>query len=74
MIQWPLPRTVALFLMQQLPSIIWGESDSFKAVGSLPPIYYKEAVKMVANKTIPSHEGFAGWEMPFLCLVHLPGS
>lgn len=74
MIQWLLPRPVALVFKQQLSSIIWGKSDSFKAVGNLSPIYDKEAVKMVANKTVFSHEVFAWWEMSFLCLVRLPCS
>lgn len=74
MIQCLLPRSVALFLTQQLSSIIWGKSDRFKAVGNLPHIYYKEAVKTVTNKIFFSHQGFAGWEIPFLCLVHLPCS
>lgn len=53
---------------------IWGKSDSLKAAGILPPTYCKEAVKNAASKTILSHLGFAGWEMPFLCLVYLPCS
>lgn len=66
MIQCLLPRTVALFLTQQLYSIIWGKSDRFKAVGNLPHIYYKDAVKMVTNKVFLSHQGFAGWEITLL--------
>jgi len=65
-----LPRAVAPFLTQQLSFVVWGKSAS----KNLPLICCKEAVKMVANKTTLSHEGFAVWEMPFESLAHLPCS
>lgn len=60
-----------LFPTRQLSSIIWGISDSFEAAGNLSPMYWCSENR---HTTVLSREGFAEWEMPFLCLVHLPCS
>lgn len=60
-----------LFPTQQLFYIIWGISDSYEAAGNLSPMYWCSENR---HTTVLSREGFAQWEMPFLCLVHLPCS